>query len=101
MSNVQNNLLTNESSTATGAVKACKFADRYTVDVVITGSVSALTVSINGGLSNASVENLVTRDIIAEGAIFFLNSMNVDFMSADIDSYTGSGTVSVIVKAAV
>ena len=101
MSDVRNTLLQSKTAVSTGKIKACRFASRYTVDVIITGSVSALTISINGGLDNSSVENLVTRDIIAEGALFFLNSMNVDFMSADIDTYTGSGTVTVVVKAVV
>jgi len=101
MSDVRNTLLQSKTAVSTGKIKACKFASRYTVDVIIIGSVSALSISINGGLGNESVANLVSRDIIADGPIFFLNSMNVDFMSADIDTYTGSGTVTVVVKAVV
>jgi len=101
MSDIRNTLLQSKAALSTGKIKACRFASRYTVDVIITGSVSALTISINGGLDNSSVENMVSRDIIAEGPLFFLNSMNVDFMSADIDTYTGSGTVTVVVKAVV
>jgi len=101
MADVRNTLLQSKTAVSTGKIKSCKFASRYTVDVIITGSVTALSISIKGGLGNESVANLVSRDIIADGPIFLLNSINVDFMSADIDTYTGSGTVTIIVKAVV
>lgn len=99
MSDIRNTLLQSKTAVTTGEIKSCRFANRYTVDVIIKGSVSALSISINGGLDNETVSELVSRDIIADGPIFFLNSMNVDFMSADIDTYTGSGTVTIVVKA--
>jgi len=99
MSHQLNRLLVDKSATATGKGQACDNAKRYTVDVHIEGTVTALTISINGGLSNDGLNNMVTRDIIAEGQLFFLNGMGVDFMSADIDTYAGSGTVTVLVKA--
>lgn len=100
MSDIRNTLLQSKTAVSTGKIKACRFASRYTVDVIIIGSVSALSVTIKGGLGNESVAPLIpSRDIIAEGPIFFLNGMDVDFMSADIDTYTGSGTVTVVVKA--
>ena len=99
MSEEIKNLLTDKSATATGIPQQIVPAKVYTVHVVITGSVTALTVSMNGGLANEDLGNMVTRDIIAEGGLFFMNAMAVDFMSADIDAYTGTGTVSVIVRA--
>ena len=72
----------------------------HSLEIKITGTVTALTIDLEGSLSgnfwtSLASHPLTSDEIAAKGAIFHVESRLVEQVRAKITSYTGSGTVSV------
>ncbi len=72
----------------------------HSLEIKITGTVSALTVDLEGSLSGnfwaqLASHALTAAEIAALGAIFHVESRIVEMVRVRISAYTGTGTVSI------
>ena len=74
--------------------------DTHTLHVVFTGSISALTVAIEGSINGTDVvalatHELATEEISAKSSMFHIVNKLVEYVRVNITVMTGSGSVTV------
>jgi len=93
-------LMEDKTTTGTGTIFKNGPTENYRFEVTFTGSITALTVRLNGGLSDDTLfpeetYTLDADDIAAGKAAFTGSNTYVNFVQAEIVTLTGTGTVTI------
>jgi len=94
-------LLSGATETGAGSLwKLSNSTDIHTVQVVFTGTITALTVALEGSIDEDNIAVLQTHalsdaEISAKAAMFHVVNKLVEYVRINITTFTGSGSVTV------